>query len=288
MNQFGRAHTTRTRVDPEETNDTLLELSLIIPAHNEEARVGATIERYAAAVQPLYGDRFEILVVSNGSTDRTCEIVLAAHQKHPELQLVDIPLPIGKGGAVLEGFRRARGRRFAFTDADGATAPESVLALAGALDDHDVVIGSRRMPASVISQRQPLTRRVFSRAFTWFAHVLFGLPYADTQCGAKAFRRDVATRLADLIFETQWTFDLDLLLACRTLGVDVWEEPVTWADQPGSRLRFGPTIACVVPSLWRLACRYAGVPNAGTVQPAREPITSTDGCYEPTFAHSRL
>jgi hypothetical protein len=144
-----------------------------------------------------------------------------------------------------------------FVDADGATAPESLVELLGHLDRHDVVIGSRRMSDSVIMQRQPLARRACGLAFTKIVRLLFGIRFEDTQCGAKAFRRAAARRLGPVVSETRWTFDLDLLLTARRLGLEVHEHPVAWADQTGSRLRYGLTTLEVLRALWLMKLRQA-------------------------------
>jgi len=267
----------------------LIQLSLIVPAHNEEKRLAATLEVYSQELRRAYGDEgFEIIVVSNGSSDRTAAVARDSGRHFPQVSLIEIPEAIGKGGAVLEGFRHARGRAMAFTDADAATAPHSIVELAERTDEYDVVIGSRRMPGSVITRQQPFRRRVFGQAFVWTAQLLFGLPYADTQCGAKALRPEAASRLAALVRERHWTFDLDLLLTSRDLGLRVGQYPVQWADQPGSRLRFLPTLCDVVPSLWRMARRGMVTSRQVPILHSRPAGAPGDAVYEPTLAHSGL
>ncbi len=129
-----------------------LALSLIIPAHNEEERLGHTLDRYGAAFRQRYGANFEVIVVANGCTDKTPQLVREASVTFPQLRLVDMPEASGKGGAVLEGFRQARGARIVFADADAATATESLFALIDDLDHDDISIGSRHLPGSVIER----------------------------------------------------------------------------------------------------------------------------------------
>jgi glycosyltransferase involved in cell wall biosynthesis len=260
-------------------------VSLIIPARDEEQRLAGTISRYAEALLEAYGPAFEIIVVSNGSRDRTAAVARASARVWPQVRLIEITALVGKGGAVLEGFRRAKGQRLVFADADGATAPESVVELADQLDHWDVVIGSRRLSGSVIDQHQPFARRLLGMIFSWTVRAVFGLPYPDTQCGAKALRPPAARRLSCLIQETRWTFDLDLLLTSQDLGLSMGQHPVRWADQPGSRLRILPTVRDVAPSLWRLARRHAKprVPGIGWL---RETDQRGDASHEQTIAHS--
>lgn len=229
-----------------------MEASLIIPAHNEELRLSDTLASYGKALQGRFGDDFETLVIANGCTDKTVEVAGQVATGLPGVRIVDIEEPVGKGGAIIEGFRQSSGRGVLFADADGATASGSLLGLFNELDRHDIVVGSRRLKESNITRRQPLLRQAFGRTFAATAHLLFDVPVRDTQCGAKAFRREAAHRLAGVVSETRWTFDLDLLISAQNLGLEVGEYPVEWADRTGSRLRFAPTAFEVVRSLWKM------------------------------------
>ena len=232
-----------------------VDISLIIPAHNEEGRLPGTLTAYEEAMRRRFGSNFEIIVVANGCVDGTVRVATEAAAVSPQVRVLEIKEPVGKGGAILEGFRRAGGVGVVFADADGATAPESLLELHDRLDHHDVVIGSRRLNSSIITQPQPLARRAFGLGFAKIVRFLFGLPFKDTQCGAKAFRRTAARRLARVISETRWTFDLDLLLSASKLGLDVYEHPVVWADRAGSQLRYGSTTREVLQALWTMKLR---------------------------------
>jgi glycosyltransferase involved in cell wall biosynthesis len=232
-----------------------LRASLIIPAYNEEDRLPQTLETYGEAMLHRFGDDFEILVVANGCVDNTVGVATKAAAVTPQIRMVDIKEPVGKGGAVLEGFRRAHGDSILFADADGATTAESLLGLLDHLDRYDVVIGSRRMSNSVITQPQPLARRMCGWGFATTVRFAFGTPYRDTQCGAKAFRRDAAHCLSRVVSETRWTFDLDLLLSAARYGLTVHEHPVVWADRVGSQLRYGSTTAEVLRALWAMKLR---------------------------------
>lgn len=233
-----------------------IRLTVVIPAHNEEGRLTKTLRAYGAAITDRFGEACEIVVVANACTDRTVQVAEALRTELPMVRVVDIPGRIGKGGAILEGFRTARGDAVVFADADGATDATSLLNLLDGLDTHDVVIGSRRLRGSRIVRAQPLRRRIFSRAFNAAARGVFGLPFGDTQCGAKAFRSDAASRLSGLVIETRWSFDLDLLLCARRSGLSVGERPVVWADVEGSKLAAWRTAREVLSSFWRLWNRH--------------------------------
>ena len=202
-----------------------------------------------------YEEGFEIVVVANGCSDGTVGVASRAAASDPHIRVVEIEEAVGKGGAILEGFRRARGAAVAFADADGATAPGSLIELFEGLVRSDVVIGSRRIEGSTITQPQTPPRRFFGFVFARAAMLLFGMPFRDTQCGAKALRRDAARRLCDVVSETRWTFDLDLLLCARRLGLKISEQPVIWADKEGSRLRYASTTWEVLRALWGMKRR---------------------------------
>lgn len=229
-----------------------IRLTVVIPAHNEERRLARTLRDYSAAVADRFAEAGEIVVVANACTDGTVQMAEDLRAELPMVRVVDISGRIGKGGAILEGFRTARGDAVIFADADGSTDAASLLGLLDGLDTHDVVIGSRRLEGSRVVRPQPLSRRIFSRVFNATARGIFGLPFRDTQCGAKAFRTEAAHRLSSLVTETRWSFDLDLLLCARRSGLSIGERPVVWTDVDGSKLAAWRTAREVLTSFWRL------------------------------------
>ena len=229
-----------------------MNVSLIIPAFNEQSRIITTLEQYSQCLNVHYQDAYEILVVANGCTDQTVNVALQFASSCSQVKVIDIPQSVGKGTAVLVGFRRAIGTYIAFADADGATSPESLIGLIEQLQDVDIVIGSRWLPASQVIKKQPFLRRFFSRLFNLSVRILFQLPYRDTQCGAKAFLAAPAKVLSKVVKESGWTFDVDLLLWAKYYQFNVREAPVVWADQEGSRIRFKATFQEVLGSLWSL------------------------------------
>ena len=243
-----------------------MDLSLIIPAHNEAPRLEPTLSVYSDALRARYGDSFEIIVVANSCSDDTAAIARGMLPAVPQIRVLDIPEAIGKGGAVLAGFRSARGARVLFADADAATLPQSLLDLADRLETSDIVIGSRRLSASTITRSQPFTRRLLGNAFALAVRTLFDMPYRDTQCGAKAFRWDAVQQLLPLVQETRWAFDVDILLSAQMLGLTVAERPVVWADQQGSSVRLRSTSGQVLAAFWRMKRRQLAV----AVHPSRQ------------------
>ncbi len=220
-------------------------VTTVIPAFNEEARLPASLRRTIEFLgeQPSPA---EIIVVDDGSSDRTADIVRAEMDALPEnvqLRLLQHPRQQGKGAAIRSGCLDARGGYVFFFDADLATPPEESLKLLELLvGGADVVIGSRIQPdGSDMRESQPPSRRRLGSMFTRLRKALRVLPdIDDTQCPMKGFRHDAA----QAIFQRQrlrgWIFDAEVLYIARMLGYDVIEVPVKWRHVEGSRLRMRP------------------------------------------------
>jgi glycosyltransferase involved in cell wall biosynthesis len=204
-------------------------VSIVVPAHNEEKRIGQVLKRYG-------GRGYEILVVSNGSTDRTPEMVAGFAEQDDKITLLEYPERLGKGGAVLEGFKRASGDFIGFVDADQSTAPEDFQRLVDRLIEKgiDGAIASRRVEGSVILKKQPIRRRLASRAFNVLVRLMFGLPHRDTQCGAKVFRRGAVLQVLPEMKLKGFEFDVELLWRLKERGFLVVEVPITWGHDEGS------------------------------------------------------
>lgn len=136
----------------------------------------------------------------------------------------------------METLRRCDAEVVAFVDADCATPPVELLRLVEATEHADLAIATRWHPAAVVPAHRPVGRRLASAGFAWGVRHLFGLPYKDTQCGAKAMRRDAAVAIIPLLSSRDFLFDVDLLLTARSLGLRIEEVPTVWVDQAGSRL----------------------------------------------------
>jgi glycosyltransferase involved in cell wall biosynthesis len=213
-----------------------LRLDIVIPAHNEEHRIGRTLRAYRAGC-PHPGIRF--LVALDACTDRTAEIVRAHRAEDDRVSLHEYP-KLGKGGVIAETFRRSDAEYVGFVDADCATPPAELMRLAettargGA--EVDGAIASRHHAASVLPAGRSFARRLTSAGFAFSVRRLLKLPYTDTQCGAKVLRRDAARSVMARISKTDLLFDVDLLLTARDAGHRVVEVPTVWIDQEGSRV----------------------------------------------------
>jgi glycosyltransferase involved in cell wall biosynthesis len=212
-----------------------LRLDVVIPAFNEEKRIGRTLAVYRKAL-PEAETRF--LVALDGCSDSTADIVRELQTRDSRIELHDFP-KLGKGGVILESFRRSDGDLVAFVDADCATPPGELrrlvdLAMRPGIDG---AIASRRHPSSVLPRRRTLRRRVTSKAYVALVHALFGLQYRDTQCGAKVLRREAVEQIVLYVSSRDLVFDVDVLLVARALDMHVMEVPTIWIDQAGSRIK---------------------------------------------------
>jgi dolichyl-phosphate beta-glucosyltransferase len=222
-------------LDPR-TDDRLCGYSIIIPAYNESARVGATLDKVLAHVA-LRGWDAEIIAVDDGSRDSTVEIIRAYAEKNPRLRLLQNPGNRGKGYSVRNGMLHARGEVLLFSDADLSSPIEEADKLFAAIaGGADVAIGSRWLRRDLQTQRQPFYRQIFGRIFNLMLRITLGLQFKDTQCGFKAFTR----RAAKAIFPQQqierWGFDPELLYLAEKRGFKVVEVPVEWAHREGTRI----------------------------------------------------
>jgi dolichyl-phosphate beta-glucosyltransferase len=226
---------------------------VVVPAYGEAGRVGATVARLRSGVAAL-GEDVEILVVDDGSPDRTAEEAAAAGAR--VLRLAENR---GKGAAVRAGVLAARGRSVVFTDADLAYPPEQVGAVLAALEDGwDVVVGSRRHPQSADAAGASTVRVVSGRLFNLLtATVLLG-QYRDTQCGLKGFRSDVGRLLFRHTKLDRFAFDVEVLHLVERYRLSLTEVPVVLVRAPGSTVRVGFDALRMVRDLFRVR-RWAGL-----------------------------
>jgi glycosyltransferase involved in cell wall biosynthesis len=212
--------------------------SIVIPAFNEQARIGATLERVMECIRARHWTA-EVLVVNDGSRDQTAALVSAAARKYPNLRLIENPGNRGKGYSVRNGMLQARGAIVMFTDADlSAPIEEAELLFAAIENGADVAIGSRWLDRSRQTLRQPIYRRVFGRCFNWLTRMIMHLPLADTQCGFKAFRREAARTIFIRQRVERWGFDPEILYIALRLGMRIDEVAVTWGHDERSRISY--------------------------------------------------
>jgi dolichyl-phosphate beta-glucosyltransferase len=206
-------------------------LSLVLPCHDEAARLPRTLTGYLAAL-PRRPGAVEVLVVDDGSTDHTVAVAHAAAAGDPRVRVLASRPNRGKGFAVRTGVLAAQGQLVAFTDADGAYGPGELARVAAALADAPVAIGSREPDAAGGS----LARRLASGQFNRAVRALLGLPFGDTQCGLKGFRREAARELFGRARLDGFAFDAEVLFLAGRLGLRVTEVPVRAEPRDGSKV----------------------------------------------------
>jgi dolichyl-phosphate beta-glucosyltransferase len=222
---------------PSQMNSQTLDLSIVIPAYNEDQRLPKTLDAIFTYLQSR-PYRAEIIVVDDGSSDRTAEIVNAARQSHPELRLLSNRGNRGKGFSVRHGMLEARGEIALFSDADLSTPIEEADKLLAAMRDEqcDAAIGSRAVDRSLIEVHQSALREGAGIFFNRLVRWIMGIQFFDTQCGFKAFRRE-RTRV---IFEQQridrFGFDPEILFLAKRNGLRVAEVPVRWSHDAGTKV----------------------------------------------------
>lgn len=223
--------------------DGAFTLSIVIPAYNEEDRIGASLDSILEFASGQ-SSATEVVVVNDGSTDLTGEIVMSRQEAYRRAGIrlrmfTNVPNR-GKGYSVKRGVTESQGHIVLFTDADLSSpiteAPKLIRPLKD--DEADLVFGSRALDRKLIAVRQPLARDFGGRVFNLLMRIITGLPFKDTQCGFKAFRRDLALPAVKLQRIEGFGFDPELLYIARKHGLRLREVPVVWSHSEGSRVSF--------------------------------------------------
>jgi dolichyl-phosphate beta-glucosyltransferase len=213
------------------------DLSIIIPAYNEESRIAPTVRdivRYCRSGQRA----FEVILVDDGSRDGTTAVARVLSQEFPELRVIRLAANHGKGYAVRSGVVNAVGRLVLFADADGATPIEEIERLESALHSGvDIAVGSRAFRGAGVQVHAKLYRHLIGRTFHLLVEWLADGGVKDTQCGFKLFRSAVAQDLFSRMRMNGFSFDVEVLVMARRRGYRIAEIPVNWTHRPGSKVR---------------------------------------------------
>jgi dolichyl-phosphate beta-glucosyltransferase len=211
-------------------------ISIVIPAYNEAERIGSTIE----TIHDYFSKRthsFDILVINDGSRDKTTDIVLDRAKGNRSVTLLDSSINQGKGYSVRRGMIHAVHELILLTDADLSTPIEEFEKLVPWIQNgYDIVIGSRGMKESEIILRQPWYRRMMGKAFNLLVRMLIVNDFSDTQCGFKLFRYGVAKRIFGASKINGFAFDVEVLFIAKKMGYKIMEVPVRWIDSPRSKV----------------------------------------------------
>ncbi len=214
-----------------------VDLSVVIPAYNETARIRPTLERMHAFLDTL-SVRYEILVVDDGSSDGTAELVDNLAERIPHLRVIRSRPNRGKGAAVRVGMLLARGLVRVMCDADGSMPAEEMPKLLArmAQGGADIAIGSRYADGAAVARTQPLYRRLWSRLCNRVVQKTLVPGIRDTQCGFKAFSAIAAEDLFSRARIDGWAFDLEILALARRRAYDIAEVAVAWTDDKRSKV----------------------------------------------------
>ena len=214
-----------------------------MPAYNEEKRIGNTLEAYSKYFNPLAKQKkinYEILVVINNTTDSTEEIVKRHKKKNKHIKYLNFKKG-GKGFAIIKGFKDALKRKnnlIGFVDADLATPPQAFDYLIKNLKNKDGVIASRYIKGSIVNPKPTIQRLFVSRVFNMMVRAVLLIPYKDTQCGAKLFKKRAIKKVLPKLKLSQWAFDVDLLYTLKKQCFKIKETPTIWSDQKYSKINF--------------------------------------------------
>jgi glycosyltransferase involved in cell wall biosynthesis len=207
-----------------------MQISVVIPAYNEESAIEATL-REVLAYLPTHFNSYEVIVVNDGSKDATAAIV----SRIPGVTLVQYEQNRGKGYAVKHGMLAALGEVILFMDADNSTKITELDHCMKEIRDYDIVIGSRALADSRIQVSQNPLKRSLGRLGNLIIKSVLGVPFQDTQCGYKLFRRSVL-----VLFEQQtidrWGFDFEILYLAHRQGFRIYESPVHWENNFDSKV----------------------------------------------------
>ena len=212
-------------------------ISIVIPAYNEELRIQNTLSAYEWHFSRL--DNAEFIVVCDGNTDKTPEIVGRYSKRHKHVRLLTFPVRLGKGGGLIQGLKFAKGELIGFVDADSSTSTSDYEHLVKTLLKSRAggAICSRYLKESHVLVKQPFYRKFLSRGWNLLVRILFGIPFTDTQCGAKIFKKQAIESVLPKMSAHGFEFDVELLWRMHKAGYKITEVPTTWIHMEQSKFR---------------------------------------------------
>jgi glycosyltransferase involved in cell wall biosynthesis len=232
--------------------------SIIIPTHNEENRIEATLEGLFFFLDRHYKKKeFEVIIIDDGS-DRTKEKILEFRNGAHEIKFFHYPVRMGKGAALMEGFKKANGKFVITYDADGAIPPKEIPKLLSELEKYDIVIGSRHIKSSDIYGRIPIRRRFASFSFNTLVNLLFSLKIRDTQCGFKGIRKAAARKLVPLMKLKGFEWDVELLVKAKHHGFKIAEIGIEWHHKKEGKVKISDT-AKMLSGILKLKAEMMGI-----------------------------
>lgn len=225
---------------------------IVIPVYNEEKELEKSILKlYRFLKETAKNYDWRMTIADNASTDRTTEIGKKLSKQYKRVNFIRLSQK-GRGRAVKKVWRKSKADILAYMDVDLSTDLKHFLPLVNSLTaGFDLAIGSRLLTKSIVYHRT-LKREVISRCYNFLIKLLFKTHFSDAQCGFKAITRKAADRLLPIVQDNEWFMDSELLIIAEKAGYRIYEEPVTWRDNPGSTVRVIPTAIGDLKGLWRL------------------------------------
>jgi dolichyl-phosphate beta-glucosyltransferase len=212
-----------------------MNISIVIPAYNEEERIVLTLNKISNYLKDK-NFNYEIIVVNDGSKDKTNEIVLDFVKKHSKIRLINNPKNMGKGYSVRNGLLNANKEWILFSDADLSTPIEELDKFIRYTSRFDIIIGSRAMRKSKIVVKQPWFRAIPGKVFPLLVRMIAVRGIKDTQCGFKMFKKDCVKKILKKQTIYGWAFDAELLFIAKKLKLKIKEVPIVWKNDANSKL----------------------------------------------------
>ena len=235
---------------------TDIKISILVPAYNEETRIPDFLKELLKFADNNL-ENYEIIIINDGSLDKTKETVLKLITNYNHTRLISYDDNMGKGHAVLQGVLNAKGNFILFIDADGSTKPPEILNMYRIFQKFhfDIIVGSRISKSSNITESQPLRRRLLSKIFNLYSNLLFRVKINDLLCGFKGFSREVANKIFIDLKAYRWEFDVEILYRARKNGFKVFELPIEWRHEEGSKIKLLDPILIFL-NLFKLRLSY--------------------------------
>lgn len=217
------------------------ELSVVVPAYNEAQRIKTTLNNLVTGDNLLFNRTCEVLVVMDGCTDETPQIVKQMIDQSRNVAALIFPERLGKGGAIMQALKHVKGEIIAYVDADGSVSPSELRKLIELAGKYDLVIGSRYLKNSKLEKNRSISRNLMSRSFNVISKLLFwhlrGI--RDTQCGVKVFSKRLVDAIKNDFLITDFAFDVNLIYSSLSFGFSVKEAGICWVEKDGSKLSGG-------------------------------------------------
>lgn len=208
-------------------------ISIVIPAYNEEKRIGKSIKQIVKYLDKKKYS-YEVIVVDDGAIDNTIDVVKKAGNKY--VRIIKNKKNMGKGYSVKTGILNAKYPLVLFSDSDLATPIEELDKFMEYIKNYDIVIASRNLKESDIKVKQPFCRQLMGKTFPLLVNLIALGGFRDTQCGFKLFKTNAAKKIVSLQTFNRFSFDVEILFIAKKLGYKIKEAPVVWIDKEGSKV----------------------------------------------------